>query len=165
MSDNDTTPPNNDTIAEPEKVLDKIILALKAGEDKTVIAELEMLQPGEIAALLEALSPALRQSLWKIIPSDIEGGVLPYLREQARASIISKMDDNEVIAAANVMHVGELAQVIEELPDKLTETIIDSLDDDDHRHRLEMSMAYDEHTAGRLMSTRVISVRTNITPL
>ena len=137
-------------------------VVLQPRENEAVIAELVMLQAGEIAALLEALSPDLRQKLWAIIPAEIEGGILPYLREQARASIISKMDDDAVVAAANVMHVGELAHVIDELPDKLTETIIDSLDDD-HRQRLEASMSYSEHTAGRIMSTDVVSVRANIT--
>jgi len=162
MRNNDITPPGNDVESASEHIIDKIIPQLKAGENGAVIAELVMLQAGEIAALLEALSPELRQKLWGIIPAEIEGNVLPYLREQARASIIKKMDDDAVVAAANMMHVDELAHVIEELPDKLTETIIDSLDDD-HRQRLEASMAYDDGSAGRIMNTDVISVRTNTT--
>jgi len=162
MNQNDIAPPGNETIIESGQVLDTIIPALKAGENDAVIAELMVLQPGEIAALLEALSPVLRQALWEIIPTEIEGDILTHLREQVRASIINKMDDEAMIAAANVMHADELAHVIEELPDKLTETIIESLDKD-HRQRLEVSMAYDEHTAGRIMGTDVISVRTDIT--
>jgi len=162
MSNNDTVPVREEVNNTSGEILDKVIPRLKAGENDAVIAELVMLQAGEIAALLEALSPELRQQLWTIIPAEIEGNVLPYLREQARASIINKMDDDAMVAAANVMHVDELAHVIEELPDKLTETIIDSLDDD-HRQRLEASMAYADHSAGRIMSTDVISVRTDVT--
>jgi len=162
MSHNDIAPPAKEVESTSGKIIDKIIPLLKAGEGDTVIAELVMLQAGEIAALLEALSPELRQKLWGIIPAEIEGSILPYLREQARASIINKMDDDAVVAAANTMHVGELAHVIEELPDKLSEAIIDSLDAD-HRQRLEASMAYAEGSAGRIMSTNVISVRTNAT--
>jgi len=159
MNQNDIVPPGTETTGQ---VLDKIIPALKVGESDAVIAELVLLQPGEIAALLEALSPVLRQDLWEIIPTEIEGDILTHLREQVRASIINKMDDEAMIAAANVMHADELAHVIEELPDKLTETIIESLDKD-HRQRLEVSMAYDEGSAGRIMGTDVVSVRTDIT--
>lgn len=149
-------------IAGANRLLDTIIGHLKAGDDSVVVDELALLHYGEIASLLEALSPELRQRLWDLIPAQIEGEVLPHLHEKAQASILFKMDDEEVVAAATVMEVNALAQVIDNLSEDLTETVLQSLDED-HRQRLEASMAFTEGTAGRIMNSDVISVRADVT--
>ncbi len=142
--------------------LDSIIRKLKSGDDEGVAAELSQMHHGDVAFVIEALSPELRQRFWELIPAEIEGEVLPHLHDRALASIIHKMDDAEVVAAASSMEVNELAQVIDTLSDDLTETVLSSLDED-HRERLEANMAFAEGTAGRIMSSDVISVRADVT--
>ncbi len=142
--------------------LDMIIANLRAGDELAVSEALALLHHGEIASVLEALSPDLRQRLWALVPAEIEGEVLPYLHDKAQASILYKMDDQAVVAAATAMEVNELAQVIDNLSEDLTETVLNSLDED-HRLRLEANMAFAEGTAGRIMSSDVISVRADVT--
>ena len=145
-----------------KRQLDTIIGLLKAGEEAAVIDALASMQYGEIASVLEGLAPELRHRLWGLIPAEIEGEVLPLLHEKAQASIIHKMDDEAVVAAATSMEVTELVQVIEQLNEDLTETVLNSLDDD-YRQRLEANMAFAEGSAGRIMSSDVISVRADVT--
>ncbi len=142
--------------------LDSIISKLKSGDDGAVAAELSQMHHGDVAFVIEALSPELRQRFWELIPAEIEGEVLPHLHDRALASIIHEMDDAEVVAAASSMELNELAQVIDTLSDDLTETVLSSLDED-HRERLEANMAFAEGTAGRIMSSDVISVRADVT--
>ncbi|MCW9005998.1 MAG: magnesium transporter [Gammaproteobacteria bacterium] len=142
-------------------LVDFIIGHLQAGNDEVISTYIEPLHAADIAGLLQSLPPDLRQRLWTLIPSEIEGEMLTYLGEEVRGSIIDEMEHAEVIAATEAMDVEDLADVIDELPEDISEAVLKSLDDD-RRQRLETTLAFSEGTAGRLMSTDVISVRTNV---
>ncbi len=152
---------NVEETAEPH-LIDRIIGHLSADEDAQVTTHLELLHTAEIACLLESLPPELRQHMWKLLPQGLEGETLTYLGEEVRGSIIGEMNQAEVIAATETMDVEDLAVVMDELPEHFSEAVLKSLDED-RRHRLEASLSFAEGTAGRLMSTDVISVRKNVT--
>ncbi|MDH5393650.1 MAG: magnesium transporter [Gammaproteobacteria bacterium] len=141
--------------------LDNIIGSLKAGDDSAVVAQLEQLHISDVAASLESLPPDLRQQLWEILPQEIEGETLTHLSEEVRARIIGDMENAELVAATQTMEVEDLADVIDELPEDVSEAILDSLNNE-RRQRLENTLSFADGTAGRLMSTDVISVRTNV---
>ncbi len=120
------------------------------------------LHPAEIADLLEGMPPEQRRTAWELVSEDTRGEVLPYVHDEARAALIGEMDHAELVTAAEQMEEQDLAEVLEELPVDLTESILSSLDED-HRQRVEAVLSYPEGTAGRLMSTHVISVRSDVT--
>lgn len=120
------------------------------------------LHPDEIADLLEGMPPEQRLLTWGLVPEAMRGEVLSYLHDEARASLIDEMEPAELVVAAGQMDDEDLADVLEELPRDLTETILAALERD-HRDRVEAVLSYPEGTAGRLMSTNVISVRADVT--
>ncbi len=145
-----------------KEFLDTIVLDIGAERHEELRNKLDDCHPAETANLLESLPPGERKALWEAIPAEQEGEILTHMRDEARATIIGKMDHEELVAAAGTMDVTDLADVLDELPNKLTDTILLALDDD-HRRRLETVLGYEEETAGRLMSTDVISVRQDVT--
>jgi magnesium transporter len=120
------------------------------------------LHPAEIAGLLEAMPPEQRRTTWDLVPEEFRGETLAYVHDEARAGLITEMDHAELVTAAGQMDDEDLAEVLDELPVDLTEAILSALDED-HRRRIEAVLAYPEGTAGRLMSTDVISVRSDVT--
>lgn len=144
------------------ELLDWVLMDLEAGRQDELRNALEELHPAEAANLLESLPPNQRNALWEVIPVEQEGEILSHLRDEARATIINEMDRSELVAAAESMSVEDLAYVLEELPEDLTESVLLALERD-HRERLETVLSYDEGTAGRLMSTDVVSVRKDVT--
>lgn len=142
--------------------LDYVIGQLKAGDDAAVGAYLVRLHGAEISSLLESLPPDLRQRLWALLPQEIRGEILAYLGEEVRGSIIGEMRHAEVVAATESMNVEDLAEVMDELPERVSEAVLESLDKD-RRQRLEAALSFADGTAGRLMSADVISVRTDVT--
>ncbi len=120
------------------------------------------LHPAEIADLLEAMPPEQRRTTWELVSEETRGEVLPNVHDEARAALIGEMDRAELVTAAEQMEEQDLAEVLEELPVDLTESILSALDED-HRQRVEAVLSYPEGTAGRLMSTDVISVRSDVT--
>jgi magnesium transporter len=135
---------------------------LAEGNTELLRQALTELHPAEIADLLEGMPPEERRVTWELVPDDIRGEVLTHVHDEARATLIDEMDHAELVSAAEQMDVEDLAEVLGELPDDLTESILAALDRD-HRQRLEAVLSYPEESAGRLMSTDVISVRRDVT--
>ena len=146
----------------PEYSLDWVLSALNNQQTEELTNVLFNLHVSEIANLLESMPLEPRQALWQLVDPEVEGEVLPYLHDEVRATIIDDMDDAELVAAAEHMDIEDLVDVIEELPQALSDTIVESLDLD-RRARLERVLSYKEGSAGRLMMVDVLSVRPDVT--
>jgi magnesium transporter len=151
----------------PEKPLtgEMVELALRdlaEGNIEQLRDALTELHPAELAALLEGMPPEQRRAAWELVPEELRGEALAYVHDEARATLIGAMDHTELVVAAEQMEEQDLAEVLDELPVDLTESILAALDED-HRQRVEAVLSYPEGTAGRLMSTDVISVRSDVT--
>ena len=144
------------------ELLDRVIDHIEAGDESQLREMVADLHPGENADLLESLPPEERNVLWEALPAEQEGEILAHLHDEARATIIDEMDHAELVAAAENMDAEDLVEVLDEMSEDLSERIVRSLEDD-HRYRLEAVLSYEEGTAGRLMSTEVISVRKDVT--
>jgi len=144
------------------KLVDQVIQQLGEGNDAEVVAQIEPLHAAEVADLLESLPPNLRKQTWGLLPEAMEGETLAHLGEEARIGILKTMEQDQVVAAAEGMADIDLAVVIEELSEDLSETILNSLAED-RRQRLETTLSFEEGTVGRMMSADVISVRADVT--
>jgi magnesium transporter len=120
------------------------------------------LHPAEVADLLEAMPPEQRRVTWDLVLDEARGEVLAYVGDEARVGLIGEMDHAELVTAAEQMEDQDLVEVLDELPVDLTESILAALEED-HRRRVAAVLGYPEETAGRLMSTDVISVRSDVT--
>lgn len=120
------------------------------------------LHPAEIASLLESLPAAKREIVWGFIDPEIEGDVLVELSDQMRADRIDGMDAEELIQVAEGMEVDDLAELIGDLPEEVTQRVLHSMDNQD-RERLHAMLAYPDDTAGSLMSVDTVTVRPDAT--
>ncbi len=120
------------------------------------------LTPSEIANILESLPPHKRKLLWNIIDPNFAGDVLIELNEEVRQSLIQDMDINEIISATENLDIDDLADFIQSLPNTLTSEALQKMDEED-RERVEKVLSYPEDTAGGLMDTDTITVRSDVT--
>jgi magnesium transporter len=97
-----------------------------------------------------------------LVDQDDEGDVLKELVEDVRQNLIGEMDATELIAATQDMELDDLADLLVDLPETVTEEVIIALDQQD-QIRLGSVMSYDENTAGGLTNPGIISVRRGIT--
>jgi magnesium transporter len=142
--------------------VNRVLSLLEVKDNDALRGELDQLHTAETADLLESLPPEERCQLWNLVPEGQEGEILSYLGDEARAVILDEMDHAELVAAAETMEVEDLVDVMEELPEDVTEALLRSLDED-RRRRVEATLNYEEGTAARLMSTDVISMRKDVT--
>ena len=81
-----------------------------------------------------------------------------HLHEDIRAEFLGEMDTEQLVAAADDLDTDDFADILQQLPQTITEQVLSSLDARD-RARVEAVLPYDEDSAGGLMNTDTITVR------
>jgi len=120
------------------------------------------LHPSELARLLESLPLRERAVIWEMVGPENEGDVLVELADEVRDGLIEGMPTDELMVAIEGMELDDLADLIADLPEALTQEALRSLDHQD-RERLHAVLSYDEDSAGGLMNVDIITVRPDVT--
>ncbi len=136
--------------------------ALDSGTLAPVRRMLQTLHPAEIGNMLESLPPTERSIVWDLVDPDDGGETLVHVTDEVRASLIESMADEALVAATDGMEVDDLADLVSDLPEAVTQRILLSMDLQ-NRQRLESILLYDEDTAGGLMNIDTITVRPAVT--
>mgnify|MGYP000515238378 CR=1 FL=1 len=144
------------------KPIDTLAEALESGRFLRMRRLLASLHPAETAHLLESLPPEERKVCWPIINPDLRGDVLSYVGEDVQADLIQHMDTADLVSATEDLAPDDVADILQNLPDHVTQEILNVMDSQ-HRRRVETILAYEEDTAGGLMNTDVVTVRSDIT--
>jgi len=120
------------------------------------------LHPSELARLLESLPRKKRAVLWELVDPEIGGDVLVEVSDAVREDLIEGMQPAALIAAAEGMQVDDLADLLIDLPEAVTQEVLLSLNKQDH-DRVRQVLAYDEESAGGLMNVDIVTVRPDVT--
>ncbi|MCF7970878.1 MAG: magnesium transporter [Methylococcaceae bacterium] len=145
-----------------EFTLDQVFALLENQEFDQLELLLADVPPGQLADMLESMPPKERKQLWELIPESMDSETLTFLHDEVRNSVIVEMPTEELIAAVEQMEINDLADMIEELPEPIRQKIEENLSEE-IRGYLETSLSFEEGTAGRLMSSDVITVRSDVT--
>ena len=121
----------------------------------------ETLHPAEAALLLESLPTTERHIIWELLYAKVGGEILTHLNDTVRADLIGKMESDDLVAATEGLDTDDLADLIPEMPESVTQQILKSLDEQ-NRERLESVLTYPEDSAGGLMNTDTVTIRADI---
>jgi len=136
--------------------------ALESGMFVQVRTMLNQLPAADVAHMLESTPPKARKVLWRLVDAENEGEVLQFLNEDLLKSFAVEMAPRELAAVVAGLDTDDLADIIGDLPDQITDEVLSSMDFQD-RTRIEQALKYPEDTAGRLMNTDTIAVRPAVT--
>jgi len=135
--------------------------ALDEGAVRSVERMINTLHPAEIAQLLESLPPKRRGLVWAMTDPGRDGDILVELSEDVRSQLIGEMEPEELAAATENLEVDDLADLLVDLPETVTQQLLRNMDQQD-RERLSRVLSWPEDTAGGLMSTDTVSVRSDV---
>ncbi|NIL94582.1 MAG: magnesium transporter [Woeseiaceae bacterium] len=135
---------------------------LDSGAMRSARVMVHSLHPAEIAHLLESMPQQERAILWEMVDPDDEGDVLVEVSDEVRDGLIEGMQTDELLAALAGMELDDLADLLIDLPETVTQQVLQSLDDQDEE-RLRQVLAYDEDSAGGLMNVDIVTVRPDVT--
>lgn len=142
--------------------LERLKERLASGRMRSARALIASLHPSELARLLESLPLRERAVVWEMVGSEREGDVLVEVAEEVRDGLIEGMETEQLIAAIEGMELDDLADLVADLPETLTQEVLRSLDQQD-RERLHHVLSYDEDSAGGLMNIDIVTVRPDVT--
>jgi len=120
------------------------------------------LQAADVAHLLESSPPKERKLLWDLIAEENEGDVLQHLSDELQTWLLNQMSAQEVANAMADLDADDVADVLQNLPNTVTQEVLTSMDTQD-RARIEAILSYPEDSAGGLMNTDTVTVRPDIT--
>lgn len=123
--------------------------------------KLSRLHPADIAHILEALPLEERLTVWDLVRADLDGEILLEVSDAVRESLIARMDQAELQAAAAQLDADELADLAADLPRDVLQRVLDAMDAQ-NRARLQAALSYPEDTVGALMDYAPVTIREDI---
>ena len=154
----------SETTQQPEKkeIIDRLYDAIDDDTLDNARDLIAQLHPSEIADALESLPGKSRHILWELVEPGLEGDVLSELQSTVRNELLEDMHPHEVINVTRDLDADDVADIIQELPDEVRDTVFLAMDEQ-YRQRLASVLSYPDDSAGGLMNIDVISVRTDVT--
>lgn len=125
---------------------------LKSSRDK-----LSRLHPVEIAQLAESLSPIHRTEVVESLDNEIAADTLEEMSTETQARILQEMDEERAADILEEMSPDDAVDVLEEMDDEKAQELFNLMEDDERADVAEL-MAFDNDTAGGLMTTEFVTV-------
>ncbi len=141
-----------------EQLAEIIRSADASGTWQDMKVQLASLRPFEIANLIVASPPRVRQLVWSLVEEEDAPLVLQHLDEDVRADILETMAPAQLVAFTDSLDTDDLADIVQQLPHTIGQQVLASMDALD-RERVEAVLSYPEDSAGGLMNTDTITVR------
>jgi magnesium transporter len=134
--------------------------------DPQLVIELtEEMHPADLADLVAALEHDLARRFIQVVPVDIGASILDELDDETRRALVIELAAEDPSATADLseeMSPDERADLISELPDETREKIMSRMRPGETRE-VERLLAFEDGTAGRLMTTSFVALRAEFT--
>ncbi len=144
-----------------EDYLQNLLLAVDTSDHEEIKAQLKEIYPGELARILEALTLKERTFVWPDVDVLIQGEVLIHVNEDVQSQLIAEMSVEDLVASTEGLDTDDLADIVPHLPETAVHSLLLTLDKK-HREHLNKVMSYPEDSAGGLMNTDFITVRSDV---
>ena len=102
-----------------------------------------------------------RLIIWNLIKSDIDGEILLEVSDAVRETLISSMDSEEIVAAAEQLDADEIADLVPDLPEEVIDDVVRSLPPEE-RNQLRNALLYPKDSAGGMMDFDMLTVRDDV---
>lgn len=141
--------------------LERVIALLAKGSMNEIRTLVHSLYPAETARIIESLELEERGKIWSVIPPSVMGEILVKLHVEVAAGLIKITDRKDLIRATESLEEDARVDLLQVLPEPLLSQVLESIGAIE-RKRLESALAYDEHTAGGMMSLEILTVRPDV---
>ena len=115
------------------------------------------LHPADIADIVEELGSRERSAVFESLTEEVAADTLEEMELEDQVSVIEHMDAERASEILEEMPPDEVADIVAELSEERAQEILGLMDQEDRADVQEL-LAYDEDTAGGLMTTEYVAV-------
>ena len=146
----------NVTLTETIRVL------LETKKFNTLRDILVTMKPYDIAAVFEELQDEKMPILFRILPKELAAETFVEMDEETQEFLIHGFSDSELKEVVDELFVDDAVDLIEEMPANVVKRILRQADKD-MRKQINELLKYPEDSAGSIMTTEFITLRSDMT--
>lgn len=121
----------------------------------SLLAKLEGQKAADVADVLHDLPAERRIAVAEELDDERLADVLEELSDEDAVEILTTLDTDRAARVLDVMQPDDAADLVQELPDEAARELLERMDEEEAAD-VRRLMAYDEHTAGGLMTTEPV---------
>jgi magnesium transporter len=114
--------------------------------------------PADIAQLLDELSPQSALAVFDLLSMEVASEVLDETGGLVRQELVEKVDDEKLADLLDELPMDDAAEFLDDLPDPVASRLLGLMEPKEAKEVREL-LAYEEETAGRLMTRDVAALR------
>ena len=153
---------------ELDELMKNILEKLRSKQYQQLRAQLDELNPADIAEIMEALQddgeigePELI-ILYRLLPKDLAADVFVELNSDMQEALITALTDKELRAVLDDMYLDDTVDVIEEMPANVVKRILQNVDSET-RSNINQILNYPEDSAGSIMTIEYVDLSPSMT--
>lgn len=132
-------------------------IRLKVSHDK-----IAQLHPADIADIVEQLSPQQGAEVIEALDTETAAEAISEAEPETQVSIMQQLAGETATEIITEMEPDDAADLLEDLPDAFSDQLLEHMGQEEAEDVKEL-MAYDEDTAGGLMTTELVAIRAHLT--
>ncbi len=125
-------------------------------------AKLHTLHPSDLADILEDLGKKSSTSVFSALDEEKAADVLEEMETQTQIHIVESLPVNKAADVLEKMPADEVADILDEIEDEKAEMLLKEMDSESSQEVREL-LEYPENSAGGLMTTDVLSFKSELT--
>ncbi len=124
--------------------------------------KLAKMHPADIAEVVDRLSVRQRDAVFATLSDEIGADVLEEMDPEDQVDVIEALDDERAADILEEMAPDEAADLLADLPEERAEALLQKMQEEEAED-VEELLAYEEDTAGGLMTTEYVAVPSDLT--
>ena len=126
--------------------------------------KLAKMHPADIAEVADRLSARQRDAIFATLNDEIAADTLQEMDPEDQVDILERLDPERAADILEEMDPDEAADLLADLPEERAEALLEKMQEDEAED-VEELLAYEENTAGGLMTTEYVTVTSDLTAL
>lgn len=122
-----------------------------------LLASYQDLKPADLGEIVQELDPKRRIELAAELSDERLAAVLEELPEDTRVEVVTGLDTRRAADVLDAMDPDDAADLVQELPEQVAQQLL-SLMEPEEAEDVRRLLAYDEYTAGGMMTTEPLIV-------
>ena len=123
---------------------------------------LSTMNPSDIAAVFDKMEPDALPLLFRLLPTGLAADTFVEMEPDSQELLIRGFSDSELREVLDELYVDDAVDIVEEMPANVVQRILAAAAPD-MRKDINDLLRYPENSAGSIMTTEYVSLRTTMT--